>query len=106
MSRQAADFQISAVDLYIEFEKDEASANTQYLDKVLEVTGSLREIIQEDGKVSIILESGNLLGGVTCQLDDLSEHHFSSLKEGDQLRLRGVCTGMLMDVVLVRCIII
>lgn len=106
MQRQGADFELSAADLYSEFENDESAANTKYLDKVLQVTGNIREIIKEDEKVSVILETGNLMGGITCELDGFSEHDFSAFNEGDQLSLKGICTGMLLDVVLVRCVII
>lgn len=106
MQRQGADFELSASDLYSDFENDESAANTKYLDKIIQVSGNIREIIKEEDKVSIILETGNLLGGITCELDDHSQHDISSLSEGDQLILKGICTGMLMDVVLVRCIII
>lgn len=106
MQRQAADFELSAPKLYSDFENDESAANTKYLDKIIQVTGAVREIIKEEDKVSIILEAGSLLGGITCELDDHSQHDISEISEGDQLSLKGICTGMLMDVVLVRCIII
>jgi hypothetical protein len=106
MQRQAADFELSATKLYADFEENESAANTQYLDKVIAVNGSIRQIVQKDDQVSIILDTDSLLGGITCQLDDPSKQDFSSLNEGDQVSIKGICTGMLLDVVLVRCIII
>lgn len=106
MQRQKADFELEAAELYRAFEENETGANEKYLDKVIEVEGSIKEIVEENGKKSIILHSDSALGGVICELDDFSEHEPVELNEGDQIRLRGICTGMLMDVVLVRCIVI
>lgn len=106
MQRQAVDFKMAASTLYNDFEENEEAANAKYLDKVIAVSGSIRSIVKEDGKVSIILDTDNLLGGITCELDDFSEHTQTDFQEGDQISIKGICTGMLMDVVLVRCVII
>ena len=45
-----------------------------------------------------------MLGGVICQLDELSEHKRTEFETGETVQLKGRCTGMLMDVVLVRCV--
>ena len=44
---------------------------------------------------------------VSCDLDYLSEHPtLKNYKVGDPIKLKGFGTGMLMDVVLDRCVII
>lgn len=97
-----ADHQLTASELFADFEASEAEANTKYLAKVIRVEGKILKVTtEENGQISLTLDAGGMLGGVICQLDpDLKETAFI---EGEQVRLNGLCTGMLMDVVLVRC---
>lgn len=107
MNRAKADATLSASELFTAFESDEAAANEQYLDKVVQVSGTVREASTDaSGIISITLESGNELAGVICQLDNLAEHPRKEFKPGEQITIKGVCTGMLMDVVLVRCVLV
>jgi len=104
MESAAPDFKMPATKLFTEFNANEAKANEQYLDKVIEVKGIVQSVSEEDGKVSITLDAGGLLGGVMCQLDGLSEHKRKTFEVGEIVQFKGRCTGMLMDVVLVRCV--
>ena len=60
--------------------------------------------MDEEGRTSITLESGSEMFGVICQLDNLTKHARTNFKEGEEIKLKGICTGVLMDVVLVRCV--
>lgn len=105
IAKTPADFELEAPALFQEFETDETAANAKYLDKVVEVKGRVKETsVNEEGVVSVTLDAGADLFGVICQLDNLSEHKRLEFSEGETLTFRGVCTGMLMDVVLVRCV--
>lgn len=107
MASAKAAFQMPANQLFEEFEADETAANTKYLDQVVEVRGKVLSVSRDDeGSVNITLDAGGMLGGVICQLDPLSEQEDGSLQEGDEILIKGICTGMLMDVVLVRCVIL
>jgi len=100
-----ADFRMTAAELFSEYEADEAAANGKYLGKVIEVTGVVQESgSDEEGKTSITLEGGGMMFGVICKLDDFSEAKRTEFAEGEQVTFKGECTGMLMDVVLVRCV--
>ena len=105
IKKSTADLKIEANQLLTDFEENEAEANTTYLDKLIEVTGTVREVSKdEEGNVSVILESENPLAGVICQLDNLTAHDKTSFESGEKVAFKGLCTGMLMDVVLVRCV--
>ena len=43
------------------------------------------------------------MGGVSCEMQDTSGTE--NIKAGDSVTIKGVCTGVLMDVVLVRCVL-
>lgn len=106
MQSAAADLQVDATSLYSEYESDETSANTKYLGKILEVSGTVRETStdEEAGTVKVMLDSGSELGGIICELDPLSKHKRTEFAVGEQVRMKGKCDGMLMDVVITRCV--
>lgn len=105
MQRAKADMTLPASELFSAFEANEDAANAQYLDKVVQVEGVIQDINQdENGQFSLTLESGSDMFGVICQFDEQSEHQTDHLKTGQKVTLKGICTGMLMDVVLVRCV--
>lgn len=107
MEKAEADATIDAQALYADFEADEAAANTKYLGKVVEVSGTVKEVKKDEaGKISIILDSGNELAAIVCELDELTQHPKTDFAAGEQIKVKGNCTGILMDVVLVRCVVV
>lgn len=105
MEKAKADYSIEASNLLTAFEEDESAANTKYLDKTLEISGTVKETrTDEEGMVSVTLETGNELSGVICQLDNLTTHKKTDFQAGEKVIFKGLCTGMLMDVIIVRCV--
>ena len=105
IQKSRADIQVSATELFTAFDDNEESANQTYLDKVVEVKGVVAEVTQEDnGITSVRLDSGSDMFGIICQLDNLSEHKRTEFKTGEEVTFKGICTGMLLDVILVRCV--
>lgn len=98
------DFTMTATALFRDFETNESAANAKYLDKVIEIEGTVQSVSKEESNISIMLYAGGMLGGVICKMDELSEQKRTSYEEGENLQLKGICTGMLMDVILVRCV--
>lgn len=105
MMKAEADIKLTAAELFSAFEENEAQANERYLDKIVVVTGQIKDIsADEDGQISLTLQSDSDMFGVICQLDDLSQHDRTEFAIGETVSIKGICTGMLMDVVLVRCV--
>jgi hypothetical protein len=104
---ETANVTIGADSLYAQYAGDEKSCDAKYLGKVVEVSGQLSEI-QHSGQSEVwILSTGAAnTGGVNCQLfpgEKVPEPH---PKPGDQVTVKGRCTGFLMDVNLSDCIVI
>jgi hypothetical protein len=99
-----SDLTIKATDLLHAFETDEAAANQEYNDKLVAVTGTVSDVSREDGTIKVILDTGSPLSGVICQLDEFTDHSRTEFEVGETVTLKGMCTGYLMDVVLVRCV--
>jgi hypothetical protein len=104
MANAKAAYTTTATDLFAEFEADETTSNNKYLGKIIEVTGTVQEVKNENGKTSVTLEGGGMMFGILCQLDDFSQPKRTDFNTGETITLKGQCTGMLMDVVLVRCV--
>jgi len=107
-----ADATISATDLIAAFEKDSASANKQYLGKILEVNGNIKSVEKESSTVSL----GNIEGNssVRCSLDSAFVKEINSLNPGSAITIKGNCTGYMpdetglglgSDVILNRCVL-
>ena len=97
-------FELSAEALFSEYGENEGVSNKKYLDQVIVVTGVIKEIRKENEIVNIQLKSDHTLFGVVCQMDEKESIDFATLTEGSSVSIKGICTGLLMDVVLIRCV--
>ncbi len=96
-----ADFQLSAAQLFQEYSENEDAANAKYLNKVIEVEGDISVINTLQSGSSFGLETGDPMGGVTCEFEAMDATN--GLNTGQKVKVKGFCSGKLMDVVLVRC---
>ena len=101
-----SDFIVEAPALLLEFTQNEAAANQKYLDKVVAVKGKVKLISADDeGNINLILDANDAMAGVICTIPKADADSAEGVKEGDEVVVKGVCTGVLMDVVLIRCVI-
>ena len=103
-----ADYSLSPSELLAEFQKDEEAANAKYLGKVVELKGAILEIVPgEDMEMQLILDTGDIMSRVSCVMDEEYNTFLErKLKSGDTVTIKGFCTGMTMDVVIDRCVIV
>ncbi|MFK7934042.1 MAG: hypothetical protein AB8G22_11085 [Saprospiraceae bacterium] len=107
LQSETADLQISATELFTQYEANETAGNKKYIDRIIDVTGEVAEISEdEDGSPVVILREADAFSGVLCTLKDSERDEVEDLKVGQQATIRGFCTGMLMDVVLNKCVVI
>jgi tRNA_anti-like len=99
-----ADFTINADSLYSQYQADEHAADQKYLGKVIEVSGKLSEIQHSGSNEVWILSPQGAAGGINCQLFAGSKPD-QEPKSGDVVTVKGRCTGFLMDVNLVDCVL-
>lgn len=102
-----ADMTITASELSRIYTENEEAGNKQYLNKVLRVKGMLRSVEKDNsGDITLMLEGTDPLSGIACQLD--ARHHADTAKAkmDSSITVQGVCTGLLTDVVLVRCVVL
>lgn len=104
MAKEKTDISIEASKLLAKYEQNEEEANASFLDKIIEVTGEIDKIEDSNGQKNIYLSTGSPLSSIICEMEN-TETSISALKQGDRVTVKGNCTGYLMDVVLVRCIL-
>ncbi len=98
------EFSLDAGTLYNDFLIDENAANEKYLGKVIEITGTVKNsTIAESGKYIVNIDSGDEMSGISCEVNAEKNPSVKDLKNGEQIKVKGVCSGILMDVVLVNC---
>lgn len=98
--------------LYQSFSKDSAQAKNDFSNKILEVTGIVERISQNQQNQAIVLLKTSDAGAyINCTMEGLS----TDIKELDAVIIKGICTGMGMgepdlgilgDVYLIRCYLV
>jgi len=99
------DFVVTAIVLQKEFEDNEAAASARYINKIIEVTGSIVSITRSDTtNTNISLKTGNDMSSVICASRSIVDP--SKFNAGEEITLRGECSGFLMDVLLKNCAVL
>ena len=88
---------ITAVELATQYD------NAKHLGKVLQVKGKVAGVASENGATNITLETDDPMVSVSCEME--SNTATPSVKEGDEVTIKGQCDGKLTDIVLTRCIV-
>ncbi|MCB0371383.1 MAG: hypothetical protein KDD31_00060 [Muricauda sp.] len=89
-----------------DFESDEISANEKYLEQIIQVTGKIQKLGTANGNGTITLTNGTSIGSVICHLSEKENKKMVSLREGQEIMVKGICTGYLMDVILINCVLV
>ena len=102
MNRVKPDYILSSKSLLKEFEENEADANKKYINKVVEVTGEIASINSgESNSLNVSLKTGSNNSSVICTF--ASKDDLEGYKPGQEISIRGECSGYLMDVLINRC---
>jgi hypothetical protein len=101
-------FIISSADLYSAFESDETVATSRFAGKVIEVNGNVAQVEfgSADSTLSITLREDDQMSGVICTLSGIEDKSHMNINPGQNITIRGECSGMLMDVLLNNCVIV
>jgi tRNA_anti-like len=98
-------FTITAADFQKAFEDNEKAASEKYINKIIEVSGEIASVrTGEKNSMNVSLKTGSELSSVICTFHSVSDT--TNIKPGNQIILRGVCSGFLMDVLLNNCAVI
>ncbi len=99
------DFTLTAAEVFTLFDEDEQAANKKFLGKTVLVEGVISAISNTSENISIALESDAPLGEVVCELNTTLVKNMDDISVGDVVNIKGECSGKLIDVIFVNCII-
>jgi cold shock CspA family protein len=105
VAETSSDISLTSNKILNDFSSDENAANTKYLEKIIEVVGTISELKNENGKGIVTLKTNDDFGNVLCHLSTEESKKINTLKEGQTIIVKGICKGYLMDVILVKCVI-
>ncbi len=105
LQKVKSDFIITASDLQKEFEENETVAALKYVNKIIEVSGTVASVKTggEDAS-NVILKTGSDFSAVICTFPPAAD--ISGLISGNHITIKGECSGFLMDVLLNNCVLI
>ena len=83
--------EVSAIQLYNDYKKNESMANHKYLDNKLLLTGVVHKVLKQS-PYSVLVDGGG--GYIQVEFRDKTK----SLASGDTVLVLARCTGYLMDV--------
>ena len=99
VERQKAAHTLSATELLNAFQQDQSTAQEKYLGQIIAVSGVIDEIIPGEGlRMQVVLETETPMSTVGCVLEEDAEQFIKrGLKKGDQVTIKGKCTGAMDD---------
>lgn len=104
LENKKADIEVTAAKLLSDYETDENAANAQYLGKIVQVSGTVADVLNEGGKIIIHLNTDNPISLIICNLEDGAAQ--PDVAAGAEIKVKGNCSGYLSDVVLDRSSIV
>lgn len=94
---------ISSDSLTAAYQNNEQAANKQFLNKAVEVTGTILSINKDQaGHINLIIGKADAFSNVSATLIDTNQ---IVQKLGDKITVKGVCTGNLTDVIINEAVI-
>jgi hypothetical protein len=94
---------VTAAQLVKDYQTSETEANKKYLDKAIQVTGTVSDTKNnQEGNSTITLASDDVFTGVFCTLKQST----TNLNSGATVTIKGICSGMLTDVRLREAVIV
>lgn len=109
--KDADGIKITAIDLYKIFTTDSANAKSKYLNRIVAVSGEVKQVsLNQQNQQIILLKTHNPAASVNCTM----EENANNIKAGDTIVVKGICSGYINgdidmglpgDVFLIRCYI-
>ncbi len=106
VAKSKPDIILNSQVLLNDYQEDEIFANKKYVDKLIQVTGEIVEISIDKGTTIVTLKDFNGLSTIICHM--LAEDNLKALKLeiGNEVIIKGICTGYLLDIIMVKCVLI
>jgi hypothetical protein len=104
--KSKTDYTISASELLKEFETNSTLASEKYIGKILLVSGNVESIKVSPSNSTIQLSCEGGFFGVNCSFNSEGATNLLEIKIGNEIQLKGECSGYIDDVILNNCYLI
>ncbi|MFH6602864.1 hypothetical protein ACEZ3G_05205 [Maribacter algicola] len=101
-----ASYVLTAQNLIDEYQENEIATNEKYSESVILVKGRVFEVSTLKGNSVITLKDEDSESSIICHLLPEENGKVLNLKVGQDIGIKGICTGYLLDVIMVRCTIV
>lgn len=105
LKNEKAELVISAKDLVAFYSENEKKSNHLYAGKIVEVSGTIKEMTYLNDRTTIILSTDSQDFGVICDINPNEITKIDQLKKHQNIKVKGICKGFLKDVILLNCTI-
>lgn len=96
---------ITASALYQEFQNNEKLASSNYIGKVIMVSGILQKKTLDNQEAPVVFLGQNNQDQVLVTLDINQSQKLEKFKIGDEINIKAQCSGLLMEVIMNKGII-
>jgi tRNA_anti-like len=98
------EIKMEAAELCKQYQQDENGSNKKYLNKVIEIKGTVKDVRKNDTSMNVLVGDLSAAGGVSCSFLYERGKNLNLPQIGAISIIKGKCTGFLMDVILVDCV--
>lgn len=106
VKKSDAAYVLTAQNLIYEYQQNETKSNEKFAENVVQVNGKVFEISTLKGNCVITLKDENLESGIICHMIPEENRKALKLNKGQDIEIKGICTGYLLDVIMVRCTLV
>jgi hypothetical protein len=104
IANEAAAFNITADQLYSDYDANQVSADSKYKGKIVVITGQISDIGKDVTDTAYVVIGGSgLLNGAQCMFPKGQESLIGSLSKGQQVSAKGEVSGKIGNVLLRNC---
>lgn len=97
---------LTANELLTELNGNEEERFGQYIEKALEIEGTIYQVTYKAGKYSLLLRGDKIDSLILCEMQKDQASLVKLLEVGDEVKVKGILKGFLMDAILLNCIVL
>jgi len=106
VKKTKAAYVVSAQNLISQYQENETEANEKYAENIIQVNGEIFNISTLKGNSVITLRDGNSESSIICHMLPEENRRALELKKGQNIEIKGISTGYLLDVIMVKCTLV
>lgn len=96
---------LTSQELFLQLQQEKNAELALYIEKAIEVKGSIIDITYRNGVYSIILDGTNDRH-IICEMQRDQNPEILKFKKGEEIVIKGILKGFLVDAILLNCIVV